>query len=202
MMDKPWSEACERNAGPIGDVLAEWFAPLIAGGGRVLEIGSGTGQHAAAFAGRFSALQWQPSDVPAHLEGIRAWTQPVENCAEPLSLDVLDTWPDLQVDAAYTANTLHIMSWQAVEACFHGLARTVVPGGLLAVYGPFRFAGEPFAESNVQFDAFLRQRDPQSGIRTLEALMELAQKAGWAYRGRQALPANNHLLLWRRLESV
>jgi hypothetical protein len=77
-----------------------------------------------------------------------------------------------------------------------------VPGGLLVVYGPFRFEGEPFAESNVQFDGFLRQRDPQSGIRSFDALRALAGQYGWGYRERRALPANNHLLLWQRLESV
>lgn len=198
-IDKPYSEACERNAPFIAEVLSQWLR----GDERVLEIGSGTGQHAATFCQQFSDMTWQPSDVAEHLSGIEQWVSGFGNCAPPVPLDVLHEWPRFEApfDAAYTANTLHIMSWPAVEACFSGLGRCLNRGGRWVVYGPFYFSDEAFAESNQRFDAFLRQRDPASGIRAFDDLLALAKETGWRYIERRALPANNHMLLFEQSEA-
>ncbi len=160
MAHKPWSEACERNRGPILEVLRGAFA----GATRVLEIGSGTGQHAVFFAAALPHLEWQPSDRAEHLPGIAAWRDEaaLPNLLPPLALDVDDAdWPSQYFDALFSANTLHIMGWSSVEHFFRGAGRVLRPGGVLAVYGPFRYGGHHTAPSNAQFDAFLRARDPQ-----------------------------------------
>lgn len=197
MAHKPWSEACERNRGPMLEVLREAFA----GATQVLEIGSGTGQHAVHFAAALQHLQWQPSDRPEYLAGIAAWREEagLPNLREPLALDVdAARWPVETCDALFSANTLHIMGWPSVENFFRGAGRVLQPGGVLAVYGPFSYGGRHTAPSNAQFDAFLRARDPQSGIRDFEAVNALAAVQGFAFVADHALPANNRVLLWRR----
>lgn len=197
MPGKPWSEACERNRGPILEVLRGAFA----GATQVLEIGSGTGQHAVFFAGALPHLVWQPSDRPEHLSGIAAWREEagLSNLRAPLALDVdAGVWPVAGCDAVFSANTLHIMSWASVENFFRGVARVLQSGGVLAVYGPFSYGGCHTAESNAQFDAFLRARDPLSGIRDFEAVNMLARSHGLVFGGDHALPANNRVLTWRR----
>lgn len=193
---KPWSEACERNRGPILEVLRGVFA----GATQVLEIGSGTGQHAVFFAAALPHLVWQPSDRPEHLAGIAAWRDEAKlsNLRAPLALDVdAADWPLPECDALFSANTLHIMSWMSVEHFFRGAGRVLVPGGVLAVYGPFSYGGQHTAESNVRFDAFLRARDPLSGVRDFDAVCTLAQRHGLELGGDHALPANNRVLIWR-----
>ncbi len=196
MPEKPWSEACERNREPILEVLRKEFAAAT----RVLEVGSGTGQHAAFFAAALPGLVWQPSDATEHLPGIAAWCDEagLPNLSAPLALDVdAAAWPIAGVDGLFSANTLHIMSWASVQNFFRGAERTLTSGGVLAVYGPFNYGGCHTAESNARFDAFLRARDPLSGIRDVEAVHELAGQHGFARTADHAMPANNRLLVWR-----
>jgi SAM-dependent methyltransferase len=193
---KPWAEACERNREPILAVLRGAFSRAT----RVLEIGSGTGQHAAFFAAALPHLIWQPSDRPEHLAGIAAWRDEASlpNLRAPLALDVDGEWPIMECDALFSANTLHIMSWASVENFFRGAGRALLPGGVLAVYGPFSYGRQHTAESNAHFDAFLRARDPLSGVRDFDALCALAHSHGLEFCDDHALPANNRVLTWRR----
>src|SRR5512139_1298808 len=149
---KPYSEACERNREPILAVLERVFADRR----RVLEVGSGTGQHAVAFAAAMPELVWQPSDVPAHLDGIRAWAEEaaLANLRDPIALDVnVDPWPVAAFDAAFSANTAHIMSAPEVERLFARAAQALERGGVLALYGPFNYGGRYTSQSNERFDA-------------------------------------------------
>lgn len=199
MMDlRQTSEACARNCGPILDVLRGAFSAST----QVLEIGAGTGEHAAFFAGLLPHLVWQPTDVAAHLPGIAAWRDAVAlpNLRVPLVLDVdAAEWPVNEADAVFTANTLHIMSWDSVRHFFEGVGRVLLPGGVLAVYGPFSDDGRHTADSNARFDAFLRERDPLSGVRDWQAVDELAKKQGLSLTGDHAMPANNRMLIWRHI---
>lgn len=192
---KPWAEACERNRGPILDVLRSAFA----GATRVLEIGAGTGQHAVFFAQALPHLVWQPTDRPEHLPGIAAWRDDsgLPNLRAPLALDVdAGLWPVAACDAVFSANTLHIMSWASVQSLFRGIGRVLAPGGALAIYGPFHYEDRPMAESNVRFDAWLRARDPLSGIRDFAAVCALAAVHGLTLAADHAMPANNRMLVW------
>ncbi len=196
MDDKPWSAACERNREPILAVLREEF-----GGCRhVLEIGSGTGQHAAHFAAAMPWLTWQASDRAENLPGIRAWLADaaLPNTPPPLVLDVTGAWPATRFDAVFSANTLHIMGWDAVEALFRALPAATTPDARLAIYGPFHEHGQPTSESNAAFDASLRARASHMGVRDREAVEALAATAGFQPQDAFALPANNRLLLWQR----
>ena len=186
-----------RNRGPIIDELRGAFAQAT----RVLEIGAGTGEHAVFFAGKLPHLVWQPTDVAAHLPGIAAWRDAVAlpNLRTPLELDVdVGDWPVGEVDAVFTANTLHIMSWASVGNFFHGVGRVLAVGGVLAVYGPFSDGGRHTAESNVRFDTLLRARDPLSGVRDWRAVDALAGEQGLRLVADHAMPANNRTLVWRR----
>lgn len=196
---KPHAPACDRNRDPILAVLREHFADRR----RVLEIGSGTGQHAVYFAQAMRWLEWQASDVAENLPGIRAWLDDVRlpNTPAPLALDVREfPWPAVEADAVFTANTLHIMAWNGVQAFFRGVGRLLahVPGGTLVAYGPFNHAGKFTSESNREFDAWLRARDPASGIRDFEAVDGLAADAGLHFVADVAMPANNRCLVWKR----
>lgn len=194
---KPYAEACERNRGPILDVLARVFADRT----RVLEIGSGTGQHAVFMAEQLTHLVWQTSDLAHCHPGIRAWIADVglANVRAPIELDVHQpAWPAGTYDAIFSANVVHIVSWPAVQAMFAGIGRHLEPDGLLALYGPFNYAGTYTSESNRSFDAWLRARDPASGIRDFEALDALARDVGLVLIEDNAMPANNRLLVWRR----
>jgi cyclopropane fatty-acyl-phospholipid synthase-like methyltransferase len=191
------SEACERNKGPILAVLEREFATCRS----ALEIGSGTGQHAVYFAAHLPGLSWQPTEVPGLLADLdaRIRIEGGANLRTPLALDVrAQSWPVGASDAVFTANTLHIMSWAAVADFFRGVAATLGPGGVLCVYGPFRYRGEHTSQSNADFDAWLRQRDPHSGIRDFEALDALARDAHLVHSADHAMPANNRTLTWRR----
>lgn len=204
MTDKPSAPACERNREPILQVLRTHFA----GARRVLEIGSGTGQHAVHFAAALPWLAWQCSDVAENLPGIRLWLEEagLANTPPPIELDVHGTWPPQRFDAVFSANTLHIMGWAEVEAFFAGvdgvLANAGDParGSVLAVYGPFNYRGDYTSDSNREFDAWLKARDPRSGIRDFEAVDALARKVGLALVEDVAMPANNRMLVWRRCD--
>jgi hypothetical protein len=160
----------------------------------VLEIGSGTGQHAAYFSAALPHLAWQASDVAQHLAGIRLWG------VEPIELDVARAWPAIDADAAFSANTAHIMSWPRVERMFAGIAG--MPSlEVFCLYGPFRYGGRQTSESNARFDAMLRARDPASGVRGFEELAALAQRCGMTLAEDNAMPANNRLLVFRKPQS-
>jgi len=194
---KPFSEACERNRGPILEVLRYAFAAAR----DVLEIGSGTGQHAAYFASHLPQVTWHTSDLPEHHAGIRAWLADaaLHNVRDPVTLDVRDaSWPVTTVDAVFSANTLHIMDWPAVRAMFRGIARVLVPGGVLAVYGPFNYNGRFTSDSNASFDAALRARGTGSALRDFESVNELASGIGMELLRDVSMPANNRTLVWRR----
>ena len=187
---KPFSEACERNRAPILAILKRVFADRR----RVLEIGSGTGQHAAYFAPELPHLVWQASDVAENLPGIREWVSE----PPPLELDVERGFPPIDADAAYSSNTCHIMSWPQVQKLFDGVGRLLPPGGAFALYGPFNYSGMHTSESNARFDAMLRGREPASGLRNFEDVVALAQRNGMTLEEDNAMPANNRLLVFRR----
>ena len=186
---KPFSEASERNRDPILAILKR----VLNDRKHVLEIGSGTGQHAAYFARALPHLVWQASDVAEHLPGIRQWI----SSPAPIELDVDQEWPALEPDAVFSANTCHIMSRPQVERMFRGIERmrTVQT---LCIYGPFSYGGKHTSESNARFDAMLRDRDPASGIRDVEEIAALAERAGFSPAEDNAMPANNRLLVFQK----
>jgi cyclopropane fatty-acyl-phospholipid synthase-like methyltransferase len=196
-MDKPYSEACERNKDPILEVLREAFADRC----KVLEIGGGTGQHAAHFARHLAHLTWQTSDVAEHLPGIQQWIEEaaLPNLPAAIALDIDQAaWPRIDVDAIFTANTLHIVSWPQVQRLFEHVSALLPVNGVLAVYGPFKYGGVHTAQSNARFDLMLRERDPDSGLRDFEAVDEVAHKHGLVLAGDHAMPANNRTVVWVR----
>jgi hypothetical protein len=190
---KPFSEACERNRLPILSLLQRIFSAS----GLVLEIGSGTGQHAAYFAPELPHLIWQPSDVAEHLEDIGLWVEGIPNVRAPIELDVDQRWPAVPADAVYSANTCHIMSWPQLERMFAGLA-SMSALEVLCLYGPFHYGGKATSDSNACFDAMLRARDPESGVRDFESVAKLAAQARFSLQEDNAMPANNRLLVFRR----
>lgn len=191
------SPAAERNKVPILEVLSK-LLPVDA---RVLEIASGSGQHAAHFARQQPDWRWQPTDVDATaLPGIAAHAVKLPNVLAPIQLDVLAPWPPElgRFDALYCANMIHVSPWATCAALMAGAAAHLVEGGWLVLYGPFIVDGEPTAPSNLAFDADLRQRDAQWGLRTLAAVTHTAKEAGLSFVQRFAMPANNLLLAFRR----
>ena len=191
----PHSDASERNKGPILEVLREAFA----GCKHVLEIGSGTGQHAVHFALAMPWLVWQPSDLEEAMPGLRKriFSEGPSNLRAPVLLDVTQLpWDVRKVDGVFTANTLHIMHWPQVEAFFAGLPTVAKAGTVLAIYGPFRYGGDYTSESNESFDTMLHARDPESGIRDFEAVDALARAAGFTPVADYPMPANNQILVW------
>ncbi|HCS90928.1 MAG: DUF938 domain-containing protein [Thiohalocapsa sp. PB-PSB1] len=203
-IDKPYSEACEQNKAPILAIIA----PLFARSQHVLEIGSGTGQHAVHFAAAMPHLRWQCSDVAAQLPGIRLWLDEaaLANLPQPLHLDIdgdsevdrNDCWPDGQFDAVFSANTAHILSLIQVERMFRGVGRLLPVGAPFALYGPFSENGRHISRSNAEFDRMLRQRDPFSGVRDLEDIRRFADSAGLELEQNLAMPVNNRTLIWRK----
>jgi cyclopropane fatty-acyl-phospholipid synthase-like methyltransferase len=196
MLEKPLSEACVRNQAAILTQLR----PLLTRPATVLEVGSGTGQHAIHFAAALPHIVWQSSDLPVHHPGIRAWLDEagLPNTPPPLALDVWGDWPARRFDAVFSANTLHIMSAAGVEQFFAGVGAVLHAGGLLVVYGPFNEHGVPTSESNRAFDTWLRARDPDAGLRDIGWLATLARKAGLTPQADHTMPANNRLLVWAR----
>ena len=194
--DKPFSPACERNREPILAVLREHFADTR----HVLEIGSGTGQHAVHFAAAMPWLRWQCSDLAQHLPGIRLWLDEagLSNTPPPIELDVRGAWPVQRFDAVFSANSLHIMGWTDVQAFFAGIDRLLQDDATLVVYAPFNYGGEYNSDSNREFDRWLKARDPRSAIRDFEAVDALARGIGLILVADVAMPANNRTLAWRR----
>lgn len=192
----PHSDACERNKVPILGVLREAFS----GCRHVLEIGSGTGQHAVHFAIEMPWLVWQPSEIPESMPGLRKriFAEGPSNLRAPVVIDVTrPPWDVRKVDGVFTANTLHIMHWPHVEAFFAGLPAVAKPGAVLAVYGPFRYGGRYTSPSNESFDRMLKAGDPLSGLRDFEAVDALARGAGFELKADHAMPANNQTLVWQ-----
>ena len=198
MIDKPFSESSAENREPILAVLREVFADCR----KVLEIGSGTGQHAVYFGAELSHLSWQTADLPQHHAGIRMWLDEaaLPNVLAPIALDVnRSDWLDGRYDAVFSANTLHIVSWPEVEKLFAGVGRVLQPGGVLAIYGPFNYNGRFTSPSNARFDQWLKQRDPASGVRDFEAVDALAREQNLILQRDIAMPVNNRTLVWRRM---
>jgi len=189
---KPFSQACENNKTHILPILQQAFCHSDS----VLEIGSGTGQHAVYFAKQLPHLLWQTSDLTVNHAGINQWLaeQPLSNLLPPITLDLSEPWPIKTVSAIYTANTLHIVSWERVIDFFNAVQKHLDAKGKVGIYGPFNYKGQFTSDSNASFDVHLKQRDPQSGIRDIESILALAHKAGLTMINDHPMPANNRLL--------
>lgn len=197
-MTGPFSQACENNKQPILAVLNRVFAKQK----YVLEIGSGTGQHAVYFAKSMPSITWQTSDLVINHAGINQWidTLPLPNIKRPLTLDLAEVQPILEnIDAIFSANTLHIISWQLVQNFFDLVRSQLAHNGVLCIYGPFNYQGRYTSESNANFDLWLKARDERSGIRDFEAVYQLATKAGLSLMEDVTMPANNRILIFVKI---
>lgn len=194
-----FSAASERNKAPILDVLRK----VLPAEGKVLEIGSGSGQHIVFFAPLFPQLTWQPSDLACNLDSLnsRIGKEGSPNILQALELDVLCSWPDSKFNVVFSSNTAHIMSWQAVCAMFAGIADVLLPEGLFCLYGPFNEGGLYTSGSNEQFDSDLRARDSSMGLRDLAALELLAGRHQITLMEKFHMPANNQILLFRKIQA-
>ena len=193
-MHKPFSQACENNQEPILQVIRTVFCQPTT----VWEIGSGTGQHACYFARHLPDIEWQPTDKSENISGIRLWQEEAQlaNLKPPLTLDVTDAvWPCPSIDALFTANTLHIMSWNEVQIFFDRLAVYLNPKALMTIYGPFNYHGAYTSDSNAQFDQWLKNQKAASGIKDFEDLLFLSTSKGLSLISDFAMPANNRLLV-------
>ena len=194
-----FAPAVARNKVAITEVLARHLRAS----GLVLEIASGSGEHALHFAAHFPALGFQPTDPDAAaLASIAAWQAEAQltNLQPPLALDVMaDVWPVQKADAVLCINMIHIAPWEATAALMRGAARVLPGDGILFLYGPFKQGGQHTAPSNAEFDASLRAQDAQWGVRDLEAVAEIASAAGFAAPVVEAMPANNLSVIFRRL---
>ena len=198
---KPYSESCEQNQAPILEILRE----TLANQHHVLEIASGTGQHAVYFGRALPHLTWQTSELAQNHEGILAWLNEAQlsNVLPPVAIDVNDDrWPIEIVDTVFNANTVHIISWPEVERMFAGIARVLSAGGILCLYGPFNYEGRFTSESNARFDVWLKSRNKNSGVRDFEAINRLAETYGLFLLRDVAMPSNNRTLVWQRAPNV
>ncbi|MCL7944798.1 DUF938 domain-containing protein [Marinobacter sp. ATCH36] len=196
--DKPYSQACENNKQPILERIRDIFINP----GTILEIGTGTGQHAVHFAAALPHLIWQPSDRPGATDHCIGWIEDaaLHNVRPPLELNVAsEIWPLDSIDGAYSANTAHIMAWEEVEAMFAGLGKRLGSGKPFCLYGPFSYGKKHTSDSNRQFDRHLRQQSPQMGIRDVDHLLTLARQVEFRLENDLEMPANNRLLVWRKL---
>ncbi|MBU2870082.1 DUF938 domain-containing protein [Colwellia sp. E2M01] len=201
-MTKPFSQACENNKKPILTILSEVFANT----NHVLEIGSGTGQHAVYFSQHLPNITWQTSDLLINHPGINLWLDEVDNnnVRRPIEIDlanstvISNTWKQLSakqtIDALYTANTLHIISWSLVVKFFESISQNLSLNSHVCIYGPFNYQGNFTSESNANFDLWLKSRDVNSGIRNIEDILALAESAGLKLIEDHTMPANNRLL--------
>ena len=196
-MSKRYSKACERNREPIGEVLSD----ILPDEGKVLEIGSGTGQHAVAFANRFPDLTWQPTDRPGFLDSVRAWRDDadLDNLLLPQPFDLFDDTPPVDdADAVIAINVIHIAPAAAVDRLFAHAADVLADGDPVVLYGPYRYRDRPLEASNQRFDRHLQHRNPESGLRTFEDVDETAVDHGFEHIETRRLPANNDIHWWRR----
>ncbi len=192
---KQHAPSCDRNKHYILELLKE----VLPQSGAVLEIGSGTGQHAAFFASALPALEWQPTDLEENIPSIKSWCKETGggNIRSPEVLDLRSPeWPVSKVDALISINTIHIVSWPLVENLFRGAGKVVTTGGVMYCYGPYRYSDKPLEPSNIEFDRWLKQRDPESGVRQFEEVNHLAEANGFVLQGDRAMPANNRSLWW------
>ncbi|MEE9446609.1 MAG: DUF938 domain-containing protein [Arenicellales bacterium] len=197
MQDKPFSQACENNKAPILEVLQTTLSTA----NTVLEVGSGTGQHALHFAQNLPHLIWQTSDRAESHAGILQWLSDanLSNVLPPLAIDVQTyAWGEQAFDGVFTANTLHIMSEKAAEHFIKNVAKALNTGGKFIAYGPFNYNGEFTSESNARFELWLKQQNPLSGIRDFEALDALAKASGMQLLDDHEMPANNRVLVWQK----
>ena len=197
---KPYAESCDINRDPILEVLRVLFADRK----QVLEIASGTGQHAVYFARALPHLIWQTSELEQNHAGIQMWLDEAQlpNVRSPVCIDANDAhWPVASVDAIFNANTVHIISSPEVELLFEGVGRVLVAGGILCLYGPFNYDGKFTSESNARFDVWLKSRDPKSGVRDFETLNALAEKQNMVLLKDIEMPINNRTLVWQRKQS-
>jgi SAM-dependent methyltransferase len=188
--DRLFATAVQRNREPILKVLEQ----VLPAAGTVLEIASGTGEHGAYFAPRFSNLTWQPSDANTDMhKSILAWAKTEAPLMKPpLALDAAaDTWPIEQAAAIVCINMIHISPWRSCLGLMAGAGRILEAGGILYLYGPYKINGEHYAESNAAFDQSLRSRDPEWGVRNLDDVIEVAQKEGLQFQQYIEMPANN-----------
>ncbi len=197
-MAPPHSPACERNKQPINEILKNYFKQLTS----ILEIGSGTAQHATYFAEQHPLLIWQPSDMEGYIPGIKLQLEKagLDNISQPLEIDVnSEKWlnSSLEFPAVYTANTFHIMSKNSVINFFNGLQNVLEENGYLFVYGPFNYQGKFTSESNAQFDIALKAKQATMGIRDIEWIQELATMIGLILKEDYAMPANNRMLVFK-----
>lgn len=198
---KPFAESSEQNKVPIYHAIKSHLGSKKT----VLEIGSGTGQHAVYFAKQFPHLTWLTTDQAEYHRGIQQWLTEanLSNTQGPLLLNVNQAdWPVKQVDAVFSANTAHIMGWSSVENMFAGIGQILNSNGVFCLYGPFNYNGQFSSKSNAQFDVWLKQRDPVSGVRDFEALQILAENAGLAFIEDIEMPANNRTLIWQKNELI
>lgn len=195
-MQKPFSQACENNKSYILNILNSAFATC----SNVLEVGSGSGQHAVHLAKNLTHLTWQTSDLIENHQGINLWIddEPSDNLKRPLELDFARPWPVAIVDGIFTANTLHIVSKSLVESFFKGVGRHLENNGTLCIYGPFKYDGEFTSPSNAEFDLWLKSIDAERGIRDLESIISLAKKEGLLLINDFNMPANNQLLVFKK----
>ena len=195
--DKPFSQACENNKRPILQQIEQIFtAPMT-----VWEIDSGTGQHGCFFAQNLPHTIWQPTDLLENLAGISQWVKQssLTNINAPLALDVREKgWPETGIEGIFTANTLHIMSWEVVSEFFEKLNVNLKVGAAVVIYGPFNFNNQYSSESNARFDQWLKLRNPRSGIRHFEDIVSLAANAGMVLMKKVSMPANNQLLVFQK----
>lgn len=198
---KPYSESSEQNKTVILEVLRQQFSECE----KILEVGSGTGQHAVYFASALAHLQWFCSDISENLNGISAWIKEagLDNITGPIELDVNRTvWDVLPVDGVFSANTVHIMSWPSVENMFAGISRCLNSQGIFCLYGPFNYNGGFTSESNARFDQWLKARDAVSGVRDFEALNTLAAKHDMTLLEDYEMPENNRILVWQKARVI
>ncbi|MFT5083580.1 MAG: cyclopropane fatty-acyl-phospholipid synthase-like methyltransferase [Lentisphaeria bacterium] len=200
MLQKPFSQACENNKTPILNELKRIFQRT----NSVLEIGSGTGQHAVFFAQNLPWLTWQSTDRPENIAGINLWLEEAQlaNLLPGKVLDVSEShWPE-NFDAVFSSNTAHIMSWSIAQTMISGVARRLPEGGVFALYGPFNYGGAYTSDSNREFDAWLRAHNPVQGLRDFEQVNACAQTHGLHLCEDNAMPANNRLLVWSKTEAI
>ena len=192
-LNKPYSESCDQNKQPILKVLSEVFSSVK----NVLEIGSGTGQHAVCFAKEMPWLKWHTSDCKPYLQGINMWLADarLDNIVMPFELDVtLSKWPSINIDAVFTANTLHIMSLIDAHNFIIGVAKLLPEKGRLAIYGPFNYNGSYTSDSNARFDQWLKDRNALSCIKDFEQVVLWANENGIRLVADYEMPANNRIL--------
>lgn len=195
---KPFAESSEQNKTPILAVLKTELAD----NRHVLEVGAGTGQHAVFFAEHLPHLHWTCSDLEENHAGIRMWMDDAgyNNLDGPLLLDARERWPDhLHFDAIFSANAIHIMSWDAVKNLIINIGNVLSPGGKVCLYGPFMYAGEHTASSNANFDIWLKNRDPLSGVRDVSELSRYMAVQGIELVRDHEMPVNNRILVWEKL---